>query len=735
MSVALRTTSGQQRFRIGETIPVTLEFSTTVLNKYRLNSATYDGGGRLPIDQFVLDGDGAVDPLADYFSGVMGFGMGGSYGTPPLGEEPYRVPLRLNDWFRFDRPGLYRLYVKSRRLMREGLSPGPFGQDAEMAVSNVMEIEIAPADAVWEAAKLAELRAMFPAPAEALKPDPWNPGFPDEKVMNALRELGHLGTPNAIRLLLSQSLRDANHLVATDLIRSPHRTLVVEELDRYLSAPGTIFPWWTLWLRARLDQAALHPSRPGLEHIVSAAKVETEKTRAEAQERQREFKSLQSAYAVKLIAMLARKAPAARMECVKMLMTAAPEEAKAAGLNAPEDFGLTREQLIEAFLDFPRDRQAELLTGKWWLVRSPQMIPVLKQVIETAPPQRALAIWDFNSRREPRNVYEEALDRLHEIAPGEARQVLVRDLVRPDPRFHQMANTILAAQDVPEVDVVFANQLASNGILPLAAKFATRELLQRFTDLYVSQSWECSQEEWLLAYFLRVDPEHGRELLANAMAARTGRKCYQSILSQVAAIVWNPTVEAQARATLDDLDGYAAGNAALTLAAHAGPEVEDLLWRHLEQWSEQWRGREEELRYRWFQQDDPRGGDRSRGEVLFNALSGAKSWIVDGERAQRLLAMCVDEQCRQRWTEFGIGPVRIWAYAGNPLYRRTFHIGGYQAESFDKAKARIAQYPAGTRFQWCPGLQDGFPSGEIEEMRAELARITREGTTSMEICP
>src|ERR1035438_10344182 len=64
-------TAASARFHPGERIPLTLEFSSTAPDKYRLNAATYDRSGRLPTEAFVLDRDDVADPLIDYFgSGV-----------------------------------------------------------------------------------------------------------------------------------------------------------------------------------------------------------------------------------------------------------------------------------------------------------------------------------------------------------------------------------------------------------------------------------------------------------------------------------------------------------------------------------------------------------------------------------------------------------------------------------------------------------------------------------------
>src|SRR5215204_6216047 len=53
-----------REFRIGETIPLQLSFSSTVKDHYELNMAQYDRSGRMDYEHFnISPSQGAVDPL------------------------------------------------------------------------------------------------------------------------------------------------------------------------------------------------------------------------------------------------------------------------------------------------------------------------------------------------------------------------------------------------------------------------------------------------------------------------------------------------------------------------------------------------------------------------------------------------------------------------------------------------------------------------------------------------
>src|ERR1051326_8684623 len=652
----LLITNGQSRFHPGETIPITLEFSSDTADKYKLDAATYDRGGRLWSEEFVVDRE-VADPLADYFgSGVMGEITGGIRGVPVLGREPVAIKLRLNDWFRFDRPGRYRMFLKSHRLTRERMASEPGeGLVQFTAVSNVIEVWISEPDPNWEAEKLRELRAVFEprarAEQEARNVLTWAP--PDERILEAQQELGYLGTTDAVRLLFSLARDNVNNLKMCGLIRSPHRAFVIAELDRYVEDPNTVFGEQDIRTRTLFDFVQRHPkpfvptTRAGLLNF------DWNSVRSEAEKRQQEFDQMMRERVVRLIPVATRKSAAVREECVQTLAALAPEEAKAAGLIPPEDYGMTPSELRAGFSRFSSERQYELLTDKWGLVRGPEMLPALRQIVAGAAEKTwplttdTYALWHG-----PGNLAEVALDRLGDFAPEEARRVLLEDITRMEPRFAAMALDELPAQDIPKADAAIVANLKTkfSAVFPLAAKFATRQLLEPIRQAYDRRVRACMEEELFVAYMVRVDAEKGTDALVRAMADRKNRGCFHWLLSGVAHIVWNSVVERQAIVTLkDDVDGQAAGDAATALAAHAGPEVENLLWHRLERWSEEWRGRARELERHPITGADPHMADRLPGEAFINAISRASARDVDSDRARRLAALCVDDGCREQW--------------------------------------------------------------------------------------
>jgi hypothetical protein len=251
----LDTTGGQRPFHLGERIPLTLEFSSDSLDKYKLNGATYDRSGRLPTEEFVVEQGDVVDPYLDHLgTAVLGGLAGGLRTYPVLQSKPYKIELDLNDWFRFDRPGHYRLYLKSHRLTRERASGESGDRTVQFAaVSNIIDVEIQSEDPAWNLAKLSEIKAVL----DQLEPEQPKPGGPPvthnpiiEKIILARRELRYMGTPDAVQLSFEVARKSAGGLDVLLLVAARDRRQMVAAFDRYLADPQVGIQEWDIQVRA-----------------------------------------------------------------------------------------------------------------------------------------------------------------------------------------------------------------------------------------------------------------------------------------------------------------------------------------------------------------------------------------------------------------------------------------------------------------------------------------------------
>ena len=79
---------------------------------------------------------------------------------PELSDKPEVVVAELNEWFRFDKPRHYRLYVVSGRVGKR-TPEDRYGSQNLTAVSNIVEFEILPADEKWASGYLISV-AQYP---------------------------------------------------------------------------------------------------------------------------------------------------------------------------------------------------------------------------------------------------------------------------------------------------------------------------------------------------------------------------------------------------------------------------------------------------------------------------------------------------------------------------------------------------------------------------------------------
>ena len=739
-------------FRRGERIPLILEFWSDAPAKYKLDAANYDRSGRLPSEEFVLERNDVADPYSDYFfTGVLGGIAGGLRAIAVLTGKPYRIELDLNDWFRLDQPGAYRLYLKSHRLSRERDRAAEEGESQTVqfaAVSNVLEIVILPGNAQWEAQKLQEIEKLLAQP----KPEQPKPGGPPvlvnpltEQLRSARRDLRFLATPAALDLIFQDARKQETSPDTLAVIGSRDRNRAMAAYDAYLADPSTRINEWDIRVRALLT--FVQKESPSPLPVCSWQMKDGwnwQKTREEAERRQKRFEEVVRAEALRLIPAVAAKQEAARVHSGKAIAAIAPAEAQAARLVPPDDYGLSREQLIARFPSLPEDQQQEILAGKKWdLVRGPAMIGALRAVINRAKPEALpkdamwLPVWGLSN-----GVGEAALRRLQELAPREAFRIVAADLAAGNLRFARFATLQLQPQDLPEADPVFSRLLAEGeiGALPLIARFATAKLAGDLQVLYLSRSWPCAEEAAFVTYFVRVLPQAGAgsaaEFLEHALANRKDRGCHHFLLGLVAQAVWKPALENAAILALNDPDAETAASAAHALGSFGGPSVEPHLWARLEKWSGKWRGEAAELAVHPITGTVPNPESRL-GPMLFQAIANAKSWFFDEARRSRLLALCIDSECRKQWA--GGRPTaarwKIDVSNGGSLYPVAFRVGGYGASTFEGLKQKLAQYPKGTAFRWCPQAFNpahAFSPGQREEMFRDLVQFLNSRSITLE---
>jgi hypothetical protein len=266
----------------------------------------------------------------------------------------------------------------------------------------------------------------------------------------------------------------------------------------------------------------------------------------------------------------------------------------------------------------------------------------------------------------------------------------------------------------------------------LLSRYATAAVADR-----VWSAWEARRDVGgeafgpVLAFFARVDPARATELGERALArARAGEdREAPAGLAEAARLLPSPaaTLQPLLLQALDDDDARIAGPAARALGPSGSRAALPRLWRRLERFHAVWQGRAGELRGRSI--DPERRFDAWLESALSGAITGGSAWLVDPGTFDRLEALLVTEYekaqlrvVRRDWAADRL-PLRVSRSDGFDL---SIEIAHYRFDSLGALRAKLAQFPRGTRFGWVQGeLQPGDEAAVLAALASFDARVER----------
>lgn len=466
--VALRASlaTNQIEFRIGETIPLQLAFSSSAEHHYQINVAQYDRSGRMDYEQFILSpAGGAVDPLPGHVGG-----MGGLTSFGFLEARPWTTTLNLNEWLRFTQPGEYRLTVTSNRVgIKDSSNAFSFAPIALR--SNEVVIRIVPATEVWQ-------KQILTASVETLnqprppKPEDLDSYFKSQR--RALETLRFLGTADATRELAKrmrgEDLGGLDYVCMLGLLSSPHHSVAQSALEHELADPD-------------------HPISQNFLYTLRTLNSNSDGSIEHWRDEQRE-----------VVEALIDVLPDKRGRALAVSLSTAVNEAWNSDLPSHTTDKLLQ-QMIVMFDQLPLDAQNNLLTYRWDKIAGPQMLPILRRY--------AQAYRDFPQMREANafnslQLSASALQHWYELDPEGARPVIIQEIIRPRPRYSARVLGILPDETLPEVDSALAQNLRVNddfdglaNISSLIARYSTDAILPQVLeklDPHIGK-WACAIQD------------------------------------------------------------------------------------------------------------------------------------------------------------------------------------------------------------------------------------------------
>jgi hypothetical protein len=687
ITLTLRLGDGRRQFRPGELIPIELEFTSATPRRFSVDGATYDRSGRLTIDEFVIDRiDDVSDPLLDFFGSIGGYIGGGIRGIGVLGLEPYTVKLELNDWFRFDKPGPYTLSVRSDRVQDESATP----HAVVRVESNTVSFEILPRDAAWEAAAFDTARRIVDA------------SQPRGNAREGCRMLRFLGTDAAAvemaRRYGPEGDRGCDFDYMAGLFGAPDRKAVVQAMEDGLREPDR--PVTTGYLRT-LSALSVYLQHPELRPAQTAKTKGRLPAGSDSSARADLIDAAMSAYVDVLTAAMPDKTERARA------ITVVEMQALARQRQASQRSAASREQLAATLLDLPADRQANLLEYQWQAVAGPSMVPALRRLVD-APPA------DFQS------VPDLALRRLAQLAPAEARPLLLREIRHPRRGATLKTLASLPDAELPELDDVLVSNFeagASDISAALVARYATGAIASRVLAAVADSigRMACAPQGSILTYFLRVDEATGATLLDRAMTSRaTG--CWR-FLYEIPGLRITPAVETRAIADLDEADPEVAIAAIQLLERHGSAAALEPLRAAFQRWHTTWAGRAAELAYSSVI-ERPNVKQAMVEDAFRQAIATGHGWLIRADALRELQALCVTDNCRvQTGQMIHEDDTRIVVASIDEPDRSLIELAQYRFTSIAALEEHLVRYPRGTAFTLQRSASD---ASEITAARSRL---------------
>jgi hypothetical protein len=676
--LVVRTADGQATYRVGERIPLELNFTGPDNKRFEINIASYDRSGRMECEEFnVAPTTGWADPLYTYFGSRNGYMGGGVTGFAPLSEKPTAINLNLNEWVRFDQPGVFTIVVTSRRVADVATGRGgPFGSQATSLTSNSIQLRIIPATKAWQRAKLAAIVA-------ELEANPKPPGIEPDSLKAAVADLRFLGTAGAAQVM-AQHLRDDN------------------PTQMYQCAFGLI------GLRENLHPAALaamnhlidDPNFPVSGWFLNTMSVLQLSDAVPAVEREERERHMQGDWALALQTLPAKEGTA-RAATAQTLLSSRPKQMTLQ--QKTELAGI----LASSLKDLPRDKQVAELSYDWDVLRSADLLPELQQLART--PMKSPGNNESNAytTRELKSI---ALQRWFELDPVSAHEDALRQIGSPDPSLTANSLAFLPREKLPQFEGLWADQFVAADdfqretlFASLMARFGVGSAVARVREKANAKvgEWACAPQGAALAYLVEFDPESARPLVERAVKERGEGKtgCNQSVFQDIALYAMDPILTEVALETLDDPDPQVTMDALIYLMSYGDKSAEQPVWNRYVDWSERWRGHADVLGSR---EAGSNGNwqEIGLGENLARTLIASQGWLATPDLIARVLGRCVGEQMCTQLKQIADRAkampyfVSAWRSGENQNYE----IAQYSAKSLELLDAKIAQFPPGTQF-------------------------------------
>lgn len=631
VQVHLSLKNGKIVYRIGEPIRLILTFTAKTGTYNVLVSSEKLANSP---DEIVLSPkEGAFAWLEQYQRGK--YYMNDYFGYTKLSEAPVNTNLALNDFFRFDTPGKYSVYIKTKRVSTPKDKYQIFGQPVSL-VSNTVEFEVKEMSDAEEREEIKRLNELINSKRD------WREQ--DEFVRDLSFLTGDAATIEKVNRFLTPSGEyrgNYYYYIREGLLSARNKSLAIKLLEDALRDPNREVNQDLPYMLAELRWLQ--------ENGDSKSNTETD-ARKLIQIRNTRISEIRQEYLNEIQKNLSKRRDKNRLVTAYTIFTQLPQDD-----SSSEAFKTTKAILLENFDDLTPFGKDTLLNAFWDKIKTPALIPSIEKIlVEGKWSQYPI----FRSN---------ALKRLIELDEKRARPFVVSDILEPNSLTNVEILGMLTDSYLPEVDVSLLERIRVRGEMnsepylrhstELAARFASPAIYDKLMGVYKTfgAKWSPDARATLLAYFAR---HNEKEVLPLVEQELTGLEEFRisSFLAAFTKAYYSEGINEFLKKRLANDDPDIASSVPWLMAKYGPASNEQVFRDRLARWRKEWSNRIAEI-------DDANSERKIKTQAkvegeLISALLRAKSWKLSDAEINELKQSCLTEWCRQLFPKPLENPIR-----------------------------------------------------------------------------
>jgi hypothetical protein len=524
----------------------------------------------------------------------------------------------LNDTIRFDTPGKYTVKINTSRvspvMTRSEFPP------AIPLVTNSVTFELLPMSEADEAKEVKRLSDLLDAARG------WQA---EERITRELSYLtGDASTQEKVRRFLNSEGRSGNYHqhVNFGLFIARNRPLVLKLLESAMRDPNIPVTWSLL---SSITTLRMLREYNGAKAALAGGSLSPGDDPRVAQ--------IEQPYLAELAASLGKRVGKSQTTTAMTILMRLPKEPRPGDPILAE----VRRLLIQNFDSLHPFDQEYVLRTNWEKVRDPELVASLEKM---------LGYRGSSSK----NVHDEALKRLMELAPEKSRQYVIAEIRDPQSLVDLQILHSLPDESLPEVDVSLLDQihkLVASSVnfdrvylkhkVSLAARYASKNIYPDLMEVYSSVGAKLPLEvrAGLLAYLAKHNEAEALPLIEQTAGELTAGQDF-NFLPELARLYYSDGIDSILRKRLESDDPQTVSTAAYLISLHGPAADQKIIEARLERWQKEWRHRPAEA-------DANHQGIAERELIM--ALGSAKSWKLPQEFVKGLQQACVTKICKQNF--------------------------------------------------------------------------------------